>query len=335
MQNNCTIKTTMRILIIIAFSLFAVTCKSQITIVTPQEKEKTIEVQEYDSLESLNYENAPLHLGQTLFIKGNKETKKNSGFYDCFYTKILSSNEFYSPQGETFVYKPIIINKLLGGELTTMVLNRYSEFIGKYYQILAIETDSSIGKPDYWFKLLGDDNIPFYFKVSISSNCNKFLTVGHYEKMKQLLVNKEFYTQGAHVFEKIDIKEKVSVPSKTKFKCIDIGVNMGEDGPIFAILENENYGKIKGVIIKGQELDNFVSATKFDEYVKKYGPKYGASVAVGAVVIGMRSIMVLDAVGHPKHINTTRTNNKVQEQWVFPGGIYLYFENDILKSIQD
>lgn len=325
----------MRILIIIAFSLFAVNCKSQITIVTPQEKEKTIEVQEYDSLESLNYKNAPLHLGQTLFIKGNRESKKSSGFFDYFYTKIISSDEYYSPRGETFLYEPINYTSTILEKPTTIVLNNYTKFIGKYYTILSIETDSSIGKPDYWFKLIGDDNIPFYFKITTNTHSDDVVTVGHYEKMKQLLVNKEFYTQGNHVFEKIDIKEKVSVPSKTKFKCIDIGVNMGEDGPIFAILENENYGKIKGVIIKGQELDNFVSATKFDEYVKKYGAKYGASVAVGAVVIGMRSIMVLDAVGHPKHINTTRTNNKVQEQWVFPGGIYLYFENDILKSIQD
>lgn len=53
----------MKILAIIAFLLFTMSCYSQITAIAikENEKEKPMEVMKYDSLESLNYKNAPLH----------------------------------------------------------------------------------------------------------------------------------------------------------------------------------------------------------------------------------------------------------------------------------
>lgn len=53
----------MKILAIIAFLLFTMNCYSQITAIAikENEKEKPMEVMKYDSLESLNYKNAPLH----------------------------------------------------------------------------------------------------------------------------------------------------------------------------------------------------------------------------------------------------------------------------------
>lgn len=93
--------------------------------------------------------------------------------------------------------------------------------------------------------------------------------------------------------------------------------------------------KSRGEIIDKKELDYFISATKYNEFTKKYGSRFGVSVAEGAVETGISEIMVLDAIGHPKHINTTKSNNKVREQWVYYSNAYLHFENGILKSIQD
>ena len=67
--------------------LFAISAYAQITTITTKEKEVPVDVQKYDSLESLDYDNAPLHKGQTLFLKGDSYSKEN-GFYWGFYSKI-------------------------------------------------------------------------------------------------------------------------------------------------------------------------------------------------------------------------------------------------------
>ena len=184
----------------------------------------------------------------------------------------------------------------------------------------------------YWLNLIGDDNIPFYFKLEKSYG-NNFVTLGYYEKMKQSFVGKEFYFKGRYELNKVDIEETIIPPFKTKFKCTDIAVNVGEDGPIFAVLENEKFGKVKGEIIKGKKLDNFITITFYNECVKKYGTKFGSCVAEGKIEIGMNKKMVRDAWGAPDHINTTTGSYGTHEQWVYDDR-YLYFENGILTSRQ-
>lgn len=39
--------------------------------------------------------------------------------------------------------------------------------------------------------------------------------------------------------------------------------------------------------------------------------------------------------GGPKNVNTTKTASGTHEQWVFGNGWYLYFDNDVLTSIQE
>lgn len=51
--------------------------------------------------------------------------------------------------------------------------------------------------------------------------------------------------------------------------------------------------------------------------------------------IGMTKEEVLEIFGEPKDINRTITADSVSEQWVYSGGIYLYFEDGILTTIQD
>ena len=92
----------MKILAITTTSLlFAISAYAQITTITTKEKEVSVEVQKYDSLESLDYDNAPLHKGQTLFLKGSSYTKEN-GFYRDFFSKIVEGRNAAS-----YVHKPI------------------------------------------------------------------------------------------------------------------------------------------------------------------------------------------------------------------------------------
>jgi hypothetical protein len=231
---------------------------------------------------------------------------------------------------EKTIYKPIksTINS------RPVILSSYSELVEKYYKVLSIETEQTTTRDTiYWIKLIGDDNNSFFCKIEKYNGSNNFVTLGYYEKMKQTFVGKDFYSQGTLEREKVDSKETVKFPPKTKFKCIDIAIKIGEDEPTFAVLENEKYGKIKGEIIKGQRLHMFISVSACNEYIKKYGTKFGNCVAERKIIIGMNKKMVRDAWGVPDNINTTTGSYGTHEQWVYDSR-YIYFKNGIVTSIQ-
>ena len=312
---------------IITSLLFVTNCYSQITTITAKEKdESTVEVQKYDSLESLNYKNVLLHEGQTLFLKGSRYAKENN-FFCTFFTELVPNNIRYN---ELYVYKPSEKRRR-----EKYLVSDYSKLVDKYYEILSINIEiPEIGDTIYWIKLMTDDKVPFYFELTKDFYTQNFVTLGYYEKMKQIFVGKEFYAISSMERPKADSKETIKPPHKTKFKCIDIAVNIGEDDPPFAVLENAQYGKIKGQIIEGQRLHMFVSISAYNAYIKKYGTKFGSSVAEGTIEIGMNKKMVKDAWGLPDHINTTTGSYGTHEQWVY-GNSYLYFKNGIVTSKQD
>lgn len=337
----------MKILIVIASLLatFSSNGYSQITTIASPKKEVK-EVLKYDSLENLTYENAPLHVGQTLYLKGNSNSKTNNGFKYTFYTKMITDslldsqndkniyNQFKPVYREDYQYKPIETGKMLGDRKETV--SDYSALAGKYYKIRSVKTEKLRYNQDiiYWIELVNEDGTPFYFRREnnyISHNI--FVTLGYYEKMKQTFVGKEFYSKGRYELDKIDTKEKVTLPFKIKFKCTDIAVNVGENGSIFAVLENEKYGRIKGEIIDGKSLDNFITVSYYNECIRKYGAKFGNDVAKGKIELGMNKKMVIDAWGNPKDINITNGSFGTHEQWIY-NDRYLYFQNGILTSMQ-
>ena len=303
-------------------------CYSQITtIAVPKEKEK--EVLKYDSLESINYENAPLHVGQTLFLKGNSYSKTN-GFCYCFFIEKFPDRTIDTRK---YLFKPV--KKIEEIKKIEDKVSDFSSLAGKYYKVMSIESEMPlVGDSIFWVKLDDNNNTTFYLRIENGfTTFNYFVTLGYYEKMKQTFVGKDFYTTGRYELEKIDVKEKIILPYKVKFRCTDIAVNVGEDGPIFAVLENEKYGRIKGVIIKGKKLDNFITVSYYNDCIKKYGAKFGSDVAEGKVEIGMNKNMVRDAWGSPDNVNVTEGSFGRHEQWVYKDR-YLYFQNGKLTSMQ-
>lgn len=328
--------------------VFAAHCHAQITTVASPKETEIKEVLKYDSLESLNYKNAPLHVGQTLFIKGSDYTKKN-GFSHRFYTEMVTdslikirnknkkpNSKYISSTDSMYVYAPIpaIEEDPIPGSRTRFVSD-YSKLVGKYYKIISVKTEKvSYSDVIYWIELANADNTSFYLKISSPHYpVHAFVTLGYYEKMKKTFVGKEFYSKGRYEIDKVDTKEKVTLPYKVKFKCTDIGVNVGEDGYIFAILENEKYGRMKGEIMNGKKINHFITVAFYNECIRKYGAKFGSYVAEGKIEIGMNKNMVRDAWGLPDNINKSTGSYGTHEQWVY-GDRYLYFQNGKLTSTQ-
>lgn len=106
----------------------------------------------------------------------------------------------------------------------------------------------------------------------------------------------------------------------------------------FNRLEDEK--KKKEEIRKLEEIEKLkqeqLARTKFkNECISKWGQKSGSYIADGKVMIGMTKEMCTYAWGTPIDINRTITKGSISEQWVYGWGTYLYFENNILNSIQD
>lgn len=67
----------------------------------------------------------------------------------------------------------------------------------------------------------------------------------------------------------------------------------------------------------------------------KFGRRVAERIINKEIWIGMTSEMALEARGRPQDVNRSVYSFGVHEQWVYPRGVYLYFEDDILTSWQE
>lgn len=69
--------------------------------------------------------------------------------------------------------------------------------------------------------------------------------------------------------------------------------------------------------------------------IRKFGEENARLILKGSVKIGFTKEMCIEAWGKPYDINRTVTSYGVYEQWVYDIGCYLYFEGNILTTIQN
>lgn len=74
---------------------------------------------------------------------------------------------------------------------------------------------------------------------------------------------------------------------------------------------------------------------RFNNLKEKYGISIATMIVNRQVKIGMTKAMCRESWGNPYDINRTETVYGTREQWVYGGSRYLYFEGDILTTIQD
>lgn len=71
------------------------------------------------------------------------------------------------------------------------------------------------------------------------------------------------------------------------------------------------------------------------QIMQKYGNRLGTLICNGQVCLNMTKEMCRAAWGEPISINSTIVQGAVYEQWVYDWQTYLYFDNGILKAIQE
>jgi len=67
---------------------------------------------------------------------------------------------------------------------------------------------------------------------------------------------------------------------------------------------------------------------------KPWKKKVWQAIEESSVFVGMTQLQVMLAIGSAKDKNSTITATGKHEQWVYPEGMYLYFDGDTLKTIQ-
>lgn len=224
------------------------------------------------------------------------------------------------------------------------IITDYDSVIGKYYLVSNVTmSDNNFYLTHYCIELKEKESgeiVYFIFDVNSKKFDNFstiiFLTLGYYEKMKKTYVNQEFYANRSK-YQTFETNKDVNIPFKTKFKCIDVGVELDQYSSFYAIMENPKYGKVRGVFEEDQinKIRNFVPISEYNLCIKRYGSYYGPLVMKKQVTLGMTRSMVREIKGNAKKVNYTEGSYGLHEQWVYGGGTYIYFENDRVTSIQD
>jgi len=319
---------------ILLMMALAISTFAQINVIT-RAKEPKLErvVQQYDSLQNINEENIMLHQGQTIFFKSNSFYKPGNQFH-AFRTRPV-----YDDYSRNYLYKPV---NTCDYESTLCLMNDYKAILGKYYYINRVDWrknkySSKAGARDYCLQLIEEEkkDTIYFVQDQYCHQCNAFVTIGYYEKMKELFVGKMFHHSTSSECNKAGVDETVKVPYKAQFKCVDVAVNLEKFGDVHVVLESKTYGQVIAEISKRNKVIDFISVSDLNRYVKQFGTYYADLIVQGKVVRGMNKKMAEASWGKPKDINTTTGSYGTHEQWVYYGDNYLYFENGKLTSIQN
>lgn len=100
-------------------------------------------------------------------------------------------------------------------------------------------------------------------------------------------------------------------------------------------LANEYYDVQDAELQKLLELADTKSSELVAAAAKRQSEETKREARKRGVLIGMTKEEVLGSSwGRPERVNSTHRANSTTEQWVYPGGNYLYFRNGVLDSIQ-
>lgn len=312
----------MKCIIAIPFVFFANTIFAQISIIPTIKKEDKIET--YDSLRNICYDNIRQQKGQILLAVGSFLTEDG---FTCFSNTptfdILPRNQ----------YKQVKIQTDYGDKFVTG-----KEYIqNKYFKVDDILEKKIVTSSVFCLKLVEQESLDTLYFITNNSAENErvFINTGYYKKLKSILTNKTYYSNGNswHLIN-IENGQEISPRFKDVFKCTDLAVELG-DNSLYAKLESTQYGSVKVKILSSKSINGFIEKNIYDKCVKKYGFKWGNLVAQNRVQIGMTSQMVIDAWGKPNETNIITGEYGDNEQWVYRrDNSYLYFENGKLTTIQ-
>lgn len=332
-------KTTSLLTLLLLSSIIS----AQITKTKIAEKEEIISTKPYDSLQNFLGNDVYNYLNQELYLIEKYESLRKYGYLDFLTTykrpdlSKMSHNEMidsYKPRANVY--------KCCDG-----YNSKYEELKGKYFKVIDIhkdpeaEDDKSPYNKQYYLELIEKESLDtlFYKYDTQYESSFPFLVLGFYEKEKKRLVGQEFVfknnTLKVSSGSGLDIAtgKPLTIITGDKWKFKDLTIE--EKYYTLALIVENSKGETTTVSYDTTFDDrNFAFTSKeAEKYKTKFGKENYNLILEGNVKIGMTKEMALLSWGEPKDINSTISSGKTSEQWVYDEN-YLYFDNDILKTIQ-
>jgi hypothetical protein len=334
---------------------------------------KTVEhIAQYDSTANfLIIQDATQYIGQTVYVLGLP--KSRNYIYEGFYRQVSDLNsigDYNSFRGRYFKVVDVLPSVNYGDYYLKLVSEDLNhDTIYKRYNILHKYLFPFIVR-GYFEKLklkyLNKKVVPYSDGKAWQVN-DIYIDTVEYD-INFLLTNKlgtklfKIYEANEPIYLTLENSGKISTLDPTAFKsnkgiairktflsnskilCItdsgEITLLNYKHYPLAKVAYNDYVGYVNVSAFKN--CLGFDKADKTQKQIQKLILKYGEDIGLGYFYkipcLGMKSTMVYEIMGQPKHINTTSTRYSNHEQWVYENGIkteYYYFDNGILTTIQN
>lgn len=276
-------------------------------------------------------------LGLTLFLNHKKEKELNSKLEKCYYAvnKDYNYNEYKNilntietEEGKSKAYEKL--NNALANQVDE--LNKeYS--VDKYHKLYDLMEEISKDSNEKIQEILKYNKKIYYY--------NDYIRMAKlHEDKGEFISAYTCYTSAIREISGIDEEKRQDANNKRDAiknkSCenlkdeINQRITTGDYTSFFpsnyeTFVNNSDDEELKKIFNQYTDTRKNIELEKEKEKKKSQG-----------VTIGMTKQQVLDSMwGEPEKINTTTTKYGVSEQWVYPNGNYLYFENGKLTAIQN
>ena len=299
--------------ILIATSMSA---NAQITTTKVAQKVEIRNTKPYDSLKNFLGTDVYQYIGQELYVKGLSKDLRSIG-YRGFLTDYLN--------GDQYLY------------------TAYESLAEKYFIVLDVipepNADNDLIEKTMFLKLKDKANgtIIYYSYNTLLKNSFPFIVTGFFEKLKSLVVSKEFVINDKVLPNSTDIQTGKPLTPKTGqiWKCLDLTIEE-KYYTLSLILQNEFGEKFDldyETAIGEYRTGRVYTKSEINDYEARFGVENLRLIISGNVKIGMTKEMCILAMGNPIRINSTVTLGHKSEQWIYKNG-NLYIDDDILTAFQ-
>jgi hypothetical protein len=194
----------------------------------------------------------------------------------------------------------------------------------------------------------------YFGSIEDLKSSDSFTTISHLvylgdiDKAKELLVNKVLYITDEIWYKESEDNNIGEMVVKNKYIPITItNIGIGNNNAIKVVFKGQNGDEyflnvsFSGTNIGGMDKvfsKKFQDVFMFDNPKVKYpqiSNEFWQLIQKGIVRAGMTETECELSWGKPDDINTTTGSFGIHKQWVYEGQGYLYFENGILKTIQN
>jgi hypothetical protein len=216
----------------------------------------------------------------------------------------------------------------------------YEKYVGRIAKVISIEDDE--------VTLKMEDNGKELKATAYMETVEGIAPVSDIDSARSRWLNKTLWYKKNEIVLYDEDKDKfssINISKCSPIKVIDIVAGWHYDSPVRFIIQahegDEGFVDLNlsgtNVSVNLQKYNHFEDNFYTEDPRKKFNwsEEVWTSIQSGKVFIGMIAEQAILSWGKPKEINRTNTPGSNSEQWVYTQGNYLYFENGIVKSIQN